>query len=50
MIAAHDTSQKRGKEQWLLHVFSLPLPVQTIIITLKPCALNAEFQHFMFNK
>jgi hypothetical protein len=36
----------------LLHIFSLLLPKPTTIITLEPCALNAEFQHFIlrFNK
>ncbi len=37
----------------VLHIFSLLLPVCTTIrITLEPCALNAEFQHFIlrFNK
>jgi hypothetical protein len=32
----------------LLHIFSLaPTCTATTIITLKPCALNAEFQHFI---
>jgi len=31
----------------LLHIFSL-LPVQLLwLVTLQPCALNAEFQHFI---
>ncbi len=36
----------------LLHIFSLLLPTPTTIITLEPCALNAEFQNFIlrFNK
>ncbi len=36
----------------LLHIFSVLRNVLTIVITLEPCALNAEFQHFIlrFNK
>jgi hypothetical protein len=36
----------------MLHIFSLLLPVQFTLITLQPCALNAQFQHFIlrFNK
>jgi hypothetical protein len=31
----------------LLHIFSLLLLVKATIIGLAPCALNAEFQHFI---
>jgi hypothetical protein len=36
----------------LLHIFSLFLSCPTTIITLEPCTLDAEFQHFIlkFNK
>jgi hypothetical protein len=35
-----------GALPMLLHIFSLLVPCTTTIITLKPCALNAKFQHF----
>jgi hypothetical protein len=31
----------------LLHIFSLLLLVKATIIGLEPCALNADFQHFI---
>ncbi len=30
-----------------LHIFSLLLPIHLTIIILEPCALNAEYQHFI---
>jgi hypothetical protein len=50
-MRAHGPRHKNRKKTTGCYMYIFTAPTcTTIIITLKRCALNAEFQHFMFNK